>query len=281
METEKKIISKKKYQYLRQFLGRNLSPEEIESMEEYEETNSPGADAEKNEKYFESLKSEKKEIKPSTNEMAGLFYQKFEQEEKTKFAFTPEGKHVGNYEEAVKLLYTMIYFFEGKDNFLKSPLLAFTQNSTPSLDKGLLIIGNYGCGKTSTLKSLHKALSTTDYKFCYHYADQVVADYEACANATDKDAFWKKHTDRERIYDDVLSEKVGNNYGKIEVMQTVIERRYAKRLKTSMIINYDPNFPNDTHKALEQLMERYGARVYDRIFSMFNIIALKGGSNRG
>lgn len=69
---------------------------------------------------------------------------------------------------------TIIYYFAQHQSFYKSPILN-SKISTPSFNKGLLVIGNYGTGKSSILKTLSRL---DNYLFKFHTALEVTLDYE-------------------------------------------------------------------------------------------------------
>lgn len=69
-----------------------------------------------------------------------LFRKKFIEIEGQEFVVTEESK---------SLVFTLIYFFQKKDNFYKSSLLYSYPKTRIDLNKGLLIVGGFGCGKTS------------------------------------------------------------------------------------------------------------------------------------
>ena len=190
----------------------------------------------------------------------------------------------------------MLYFLGYKKSFVKSPLLN-SQITDPSMRKGLMIIGGKGVGKTSILKTFHwifynamtngikvKDVNGTEqylwrYKihFSFYAANNIVNDYESITNSDEKDYFWKKHNGGCNYYDDIMSERVGSNYGKIDVFRDIFENRYNNtNAKTIISLNYSGSL-EDT---LNAFAERYGERVFDRIFEMFNVLEMKGGSLR-
>lgn len=193
---------------------------------------------------------------------------------------------------------TLCYYFLGMRVFLKSPLIN-ADASIPSMSKGLMVIGGKGIGKTSIMKTFYwiffnafsKGLKVLDiegteqflarYKrhFSYYTANDVVNDYERCNTHEEKDRFWNEHKKGKRYYDDVMSERVGSNYGKIDLFRDIFENRYNKRTTTMISLNYVGEI-GDLQQTLEAFAERYGDRVFDRMFEMFNILEMKGESLR-
>ena len=200
---------------------------------------------------------------------------------------------------------TMLMYFISDRRFLKSPLISKITN--PSMDKGILIVGKWGNGKTSVLKAIHQMfsqpygskilckntegeiypLSFWKINFGFFTANKVVDDYEWRGN-TEKAEFWKLHTSGKKIYDDVLTERQVSNYGKFEIFKDVLEKRNAEKLKSIVTLNYTTDKTiKDKYKekspieiSFIEIGLRYGNRVYDRLHSDFTVIELNGKSLR-
>lgn len=197
--------------------------------------------------------------------------------------------------EGRKLARTLCAYFLQRDGFYKSPLI--NNISNPDLRKGLMIIGTYGTGKTSILKTFYEIFSNANhhpiividingteqflgrYKlgFGYFTANEVVKKFEALSDRLEKELFWSRHKKGFKYYDDIMTESTASNFGKIEIFKDILEMRYEKGSKTIISLNYSGGSVAET---LEQISLKYGERVYDRIFEMFNIIELKGESLR-
>ena len=197
--------------------------------------------------------------------------------------------------EGRKLARTLCAYFLEKEGFYKSPLI--NNKSNPSLKKGLMIIGTYGTGKTSIFKTFYEIFSNANrhpitvvdihgteqflgrYKlgFGYFTANQVVKNFESIFDHAEKELFWNRHQKGFKYYDDIMTESAASNFGKIEIFKDVLEMRYEKDSKTMISLNYSGGSVDET---LEQISRKYGERVYDRIFEMFNILELKGESLR-
>jgi DNA replication protein DnaC len=201
--------------------------------------------------------------------------------------------------EAKTFVYTLLsYFFKNK-KFYHSPILNKTI-SKPDLNKGLLVIGGTGCGKTSTFKAIHKMLFTgcttpvksildikgdlqpiTRYKplFGFSTCNDVVSEYEGLNTAEEKKNFWTKYTKGTRYFDDLTTEREASNYGKVNLFQEMFEKRSIDLPKTIATMNYYDQ-SGSLEQTLDYLGQKYGFRVHDRLFQMFNIIELKGTSLR-
>lgn len=198
--------------------------------------------------------------------------------------------------EGKLLAYTLLYYMFRDERFLNSPLIN-TEINHPDMRKGIMVIGSYGCGKTSIFKAIRQMfydaeknpdimvkdvdgddVSLRRYRrlFGVFTANEVVDMYEACNNGDEKEKFWKIFSKGEIYFDDLMTERIASNYGKVELFKDIIEKRYDKALRTLISLNYDGN----TNETLTAIGKRYGARVYDRLFHMFNIVELKGRSLR-
>jgi len=81
-------------------------------------------------------------------------------------------------------------------------------------------------------------------------------------------------------YDDVKTERIASNYGMTNLFKDIIEKREVRKLKTYITCNFKEDQPGNIPAALLEFGEKYGSRVFDRLFSMFNIIEFKGKSFR-
>lgn len=180
----------------------------------------------------------------------------------------------------------IINYFVKDPDFFKSPrLVKRVGNSTliPDFRKGLLIIGNYGNGKTTIMQSLSQLFSHFELPMRYKSvnAHDIVTEYETLQTPGDKHLFYERYKCRALYVDDVKKEPVASNYGKKEIIRDIIEKRYDNRLKTYLTCNYrEGDDTEDLSDGLYEFGERYGMHIYDRLFKMFNIIQFKGSSMR-
>tara|TARA_R110002074_G_scaffold216724_1_gene386788 strand:+ start:42982 stop:43620 length:639 start_codon:yes stop_codon:yes gene_type:complete len=182
--------------------------------------------------------------------------------------------------ETTPRLYILTDYFAQSDVFFESPLL-IKSNNTPSFEKGLLIIGDFGTGKTVMLNTMIKVLNRIKMNKIKSYnAQKVVHEYESLVNGSHKKDFYESFSYGQILFDDILTEDIANNYGTKNVFKELLEVRYENNAKTFITCNFDPNNLKDIQKALDQFLLRYGGRVYDRLFEMFNIIEFKGNSLR-
>ena len=189
------------------------------------------------------------------------FKKVFEEMEGTKLILTDENKKMFDL--------TSRYFAKDK-SFEKTNL---TMNK-PSLNKGLLFIGKYGCGKTSmmdTFQEIGKRLMPNNFMwFVSHSTLEIVDEFES-SNNQNKESFFQKYNNVRTIYfDDFGTESDASNYGKKNLMKEILEKRYLNKKKTFLTTNL----------SLNEIKDKYGNRVFSRLQEMFNIIEFKGDDFR-
>jgi len=164
----------------------------------------------------------------------------------------------------------------------------FLSNENYSFEKGLLILGKVGCGKTLICKGLISLLK--------RFASHDKGGQLKCLDASFIPAYTMTETfakigydiftpirvpgylkdpntiTHERLFiDDIGSEQIVTSFGNTEnVVGAVLLRRYDEKAKTFATTNLDP-------KSLKQF---YGDRVYSRITEMMNFIIMSGGDRR-
>lgn len=201
--------------------------------------------------------------------------------------------------ESLLNLAVVINYFSKNDDFFKSTLLVRELDDKPlnnSFNKGLLIVGGYGCGKTTILEVLsividhyfkesynglwntHLQWRSIKYKFAHCH--RVVTEFEGLSSPEDRVLFMDKYSNPKFCFDDLTKEKPASNYGVKNIFQEVLEKRYDKKSITHVTMNYSENYPNNIHKAIDFIGEKYGGHNYDRIKQMFNIVEFKGKSFR-
>jgi len=147
--------------------------------------------------------------------------------------------------------------------------VSIINNGNPDLEKGIMIFGNYGFGKTFTMK-VFKAMNIPGSRFSFHRANDIVMEY-----SKDGYAGLEKFLKGNCYYDDIGTEDKASHYEKgKELFKTIIEYRYDQFLdhgkKTYLSSNLDP----------DEIAERYGDRIESRIHEMFNIIVVNGTDRR-
>lgn len=165
---------------------------------------------------------------------------------------------------------TMLRYFARNPEFYDSKLIQNKNNI--SFDKGILICGTNGVGKTFIFDVMHKMydlIKITSNEFSYSCADEIVELYNIDGPQGIKNFF-----KGQRYFDDIGSEERGSHYGQSEVIRVLIERRHRLFLdtgnKTFLTTNY----------SYEELLKRYGSRSESRLFEMFNILVVTGPDRR-
>lgn len=170
-------------------------------------------------------------------------------------------------DQLIDLYRKLSLYFSGDDRMPEERL---------SPKKGLLIFGNVGCGKTSALKVFEKN-PIQPYRTIM--CGEIIGEYESKGNEVIEKYSENKFNDYKSEYfnheiigyafDDLGTEKIGNHFrSTTEVMAEIIMRRYDNPSTRG-------NFTHITTNILpEDILTRYGLRVYDRMKSMFNIIQI-------
>lgn len=287
-----KEIGRRKYEALKQFDLDSLSDETlasfnatfpnltvadaIKSIADYE-TKNPQRDekhmAKKVGEYFDGIgKETPKQAAPSlTKEILWrLFVQQYRSDNRFPYSQEPD---------SIENLKPLIFYFIGDMEGFGS-CRAVSKESEPSSSKGLLIIGGYGNGKTSIMKALEVCMGKTDFPFRLYSTNQCVDMFEACQTPYHKEEFWSNMLSGTICFDDLLTEREASNYGKLNLLRDILERRYERGKRTYITMNFKDGTDNNLSQGLAQIGERYGSRLYDRIFAMFNIIEFTGKSHR-
>ncbi len=290
MPIKKGIITRREYEWLKSF--EKLEPHEEEKVREFEENlakslilNSEKVDKEK--------KSTIPGLLPDKKTIWKGFIEAFEFIEKKSFLQNPDT--LANIEPIIKYFAKDESFFQCQ-NLVKS----FNgKNLENNFEKGLLVIGDYGNGKT-TIMSCLELLFLQNYKIAVRdgwetvklwnelrfkgiKSHDLVTEFEILdpkqAGFT-KEMFYKKFSGFRYYFDDLKKEKVASNFGKTEIVREILEKRYDAKAKTFGTCNYKEGQSGNLQQALYEFGERYGGHIYDRIFEMFNIIEFKGKSFR-
>jgi len=281
------IIGVNKYNDLKSRNAKDLTPTEIGQIAQFEAKRHEATpqQIEATHNYFENIHSQK-EIKPvsiNAKQLWDLF--------KLHFPIVNSRPFIKVENVTISNLEPLIYYFTKDKRFFDCANLS--KLSEPSFDKGLLIIGNFGNGKTATMKTFESIFNNIDgFSFKGYSANEVVTMFEACSSDIDREDFNKKMYRGTRYFDDVKTERTASNYGKVNLFKEVLEERYnrfyptkttteiKRKLKTYLTSNFKDGFADNIEMALEEFSEKYGERVYDRLFEMFNIIIFNGKSFR-
>lgn len=252
---------------------KSLSPEELEKISQYETGTEPTEKQIKFRKeYSEKLWKETEYVKPKFDAVALL-------ESLQSLFFQVRGYEFKQSADSLQALKTLVYYFIEDQRFFKSPNLR--RLSAPGFNKGLLIVGGFGNGKSSMFEILRLFFCNyRDYAFKSYNANEVIEMYETASGYHEKQDFWNNVLRGRCHFDDVKTERAASNYGKTNLFKDILEKRYDSRIKTYITCNYHEQHPGDLQKAINEFGEKYGGRVHDRVFEMFNILEFNGKSYR-
>jgi DNA replication protein DnaC len=266
-------IGYNKYQNLKSLSFNSLTDLEKTQVSDYEKLHEPSKEqSEAHKKYVSNMLSTKEEkpFKTSALLLGSVF--------KTVFVGLNKKEFVKN-EFTTNNILPLLYYFSRDERFFECENL--TNLSTPSFDKGLLIVGTFGNGKTATMRVFERIFRNIKNRtFKGYTANEVVGMFEKCNDENLKKDFDRKMNLGSRYFDDLKTERIASNYGKVNIFKDILETRYNNNLKTYITCNYKEGFEGNVEVALEEFGEKYGGRVYDRLFEMFNIIEFKGKSFR-
>lgn len=259
------IITRREYQWLKSF--KSLEPHEQKKIDEYEKLNAP--------RPVPQVIKEKKEVK-KIQITKGLLWKNFK-----TFYKHETGKEFIEHPDAIKNIEPIIKYFAYDESFFDCDNLVKDLNK-PSFKKGLLIIGKFGNGKTTVMKTLGFMFSHfgMPMKYTIVNAHELVSGWESLQSPGDRSLFFEKYLCNSLYVDDVKKERRASNFGKSEVVRDILEKRYDKKLLTHITCNFrETDHVGDIKDALQEF-NRYGNHIYDRLFEMFNIIKFTGKSFR-
>jgi len=147
--------------------------------------------------------------------------------------------------------------------FIQNVLNYFTEGSTTlNREKGLLVRGAIGSGKTFTMKVIQKWLSAQK-KFSFYRCQTIAEDF----NKTGPAVLVEYNTEKDILFDDLGAEEQGRYFGdKQEVFEKIILHRYEVFQVTGNKSHFTTNFSN------ENLQKKYGVRAYDRLKDLVNVV---------
>ncbi|WP_300438316.1 ABC transporter ATP-binding protein [Christiangramia sp.] len=152
------------------------------------------------------------------------------------------------------LLKLCSYFIKDKENCKKFDI---------DLDKGLLLTGPVGCGKTSLMKLLY-FLVPHQRKYVVMPCRNIVFAFNHLGYKTIEDYGESSFF----CFDDMGVEPMGRHYGKdCNVIGEILLSRYDLFLETKLKTHATTNLN------AEELEVRYGNRVRSRMRELFNLIA--------
>lgn len=146
------------------------------------------------------------------------------------------------------------------------------KSSSYSLNKGILMIGKTGCGKTTLFDCMK--IMTRELKLITDFTrvDCVDIYEESKRNLTSID----RYKSSPFLFDDLgAEESTVLTYGNAtSVMASILDRRYKKYEGSGLITHMSTNLDDP------EIIERYGERIYDRMKKMFEFVFVGNSSLR-
>lgn len=180
-----------------------------------------------------------------------------------------------------QIIYNLLcrYFSDDKD-FVSVSLSLGIEN--PSLQKGILLAGTFGTGKTWMMKLFQKNKKNC---FLIKNAKDIASEFQKDGQEASETYNSKKRNainDTTMFYqpycglciDDMGTEEIKNNFGnKSNVIGDLLEMRYASG-DTGIFLHATTNL------SAQGVGEFYGQRIVSRMREIFNIIELQGNDRR-
>lgn len=172
------------------------------------------------------------------------------------------GTHFKILETDYPIIYKLIAYF------LKDEVTCFQYNI--NLNKGILLSGPIGCGKTSIM-NIMKYLTPTEHKFflkpCRDISFEFIQDGYQIIHKYSKGKLYE-YEPKTICFDDLGTENNLKYYGnECNVMAEILLSRYdvyiAKRIQTHITTNLSAS----------EIETQYGNRVRSRMRELFNLIA--------
>lgn len=203
------------------------------------------SDRKKKDEYFASIKSERVFKPHSFDVIKKMFVSAYKQREARQFIWTKWNT------EVVKQL---CYYFSNDERF------------NGDLEKGILLQGNVGTGKTSVLKAFQligsKGFGTITCKELENLYDRDGSEVVSKYSELKTDLYLRVNG---WLFDDLGWESKGKHYGKEKnVMEDILEAVNSKRTWGHIFIT--------TNDSIDTIKEKYGDRVHSRLKMMFNQI---------
>lgn len=267
-----------KYNFLKTLDPEDLTEFEIQQMKDFEEIHFQSDEQKENQaKHWQKVRESVVEVekKFTKKELWILFLKNFNEIHGKEFVYN---------DEILENIKPIMYYFLRDDKFFFCKNLS--DLSKPSFDKGILLIGNFGNGKTAvmaTFEKMFKGIKSISFKG--YSTNEVVNLFEKINPASNEQIITRPEFDKmmntgKRYFDDIKTERHASNFGKMNLMKDILEVREKNNLLTHGSCNFKDGFPDDIVAGLDEFEEKYGSRLYDRIFKMFNIIEFKGKSFR-
>lgn len=201
-----------------------------------------------------------------------------------------DGKKIFRIDEAnCDLVMALCYYFANDPAFEQICVPDALGQPKPmnwKLNKGLLITGNVGTGKTMVMKLLQvnkkqcfEVLNAADISQQFARTNEqggyeIISSMSTIHKTEIKHRNFFFHEDWGLCIDDVGVEDQKSNFGnRANVIAEILAGRYAANLKPGMT-------HMTTNLGKVGLEEKYGPRIWSRMMEMFNVIQLGGADRR-
>lgn len=150
------------------------------------------------------------------------------------------------------------------------------------LNKGILLYGNVGVGKSfifETLDALHQKYKYSDFAVknvsTLALMDKTIRYLSNPSLAQNDKTLYQRYSKSTIHFEDLGCERKINHFGNsIEIMDEFLLLRCNEFRKSGLKTHITTNLN------LEEIEKRYSPQVYDRLFQMFNILKMPGSSRR-
>lgn len=173
--------------------------------------------------------------------------------------------------ENQQVIYTIFRYFLQQPDFNEYELI----KNKPALEKGLLVYGDYGIGKSTLFDVIHEIgrevvtrTRNTQLWFPRTSTIHLLSRYYEAQKNVDSN-FQLEHYYHGKLYLDDLG-KEEKAYNREEIVGMLLFERHRRKLKTFVTTNENPS----------SIAGRYGNHIGDRLPEMFNIIKWEGRSWR-
>jgi len=145
----------------------------------------------------------------------------------------------------------------------------------PAVDKGILLSGTVGVGKTHLAVSVLKALTERGFSCLFYEFGALLKEIQGSYNPSTQSSEWKILSpvlDSEILVLDELGAAKPTDWVK-DTMAFIINSRYNDRKLTIFTTNYPDDRRNEREETLE---DRIGVRLRSRLFEMCKTVDISG-----